>query len=155
MKTFKIMMIALLAMLTMASCGSDDDDPVINPATRVANSYVCTGAATFKYIPTPMASEDTIDIAANNDGSCNIVYRSNVWGKAKFENVALTVNGEKYVVTGAGKVSMGMHGAAPKDYDAEITGTIENGKGSFSINVPSVMGGTVIVLTQNAEESKE
>jgi len=97
--------------------------------TALAETYQAWGSVMFKYVTTPMYdANETIDVTGET-----ITFHSDTWGDGTFA-----------AATGEGTLTMSNHGST-KDYPAVITGSVESKQ--FVINVPSVMGGTVITST--------
>lgn len=97
--------------------------------TALAETYQAWGTVMFKYIASPMYdANETIDVTGET-----ITFHSDTWGDGTFA-----------AATGEGTLTMSNHGST-KEYPAEITGSVESKQ--FVINVPSVMGGTVITST--------
>ncbi|MDR1200270.1 MAG: calycin-like domain-containing protein [Tannerellaceae bacterium] len=147
---FRLHFIMMAATLFMAACGSDDDDSTPNLAQDIAGTYKGYTVAEFKYTAIPMTTPgESISLAANENGTCNISFESGQWGKFTMSDAVTSLKNNVYTVEGSGKTLMGMDPASQKEYECTIEGTISKDKKtvSFVFNVPSVMGGLKITFT--------
>lgn len=118
------------------------------PANMVAagdyDGYTLTSTAYFQSM---LATDEEVEITANEDGTAAIEFESNMWGKVAIPAAKVERNGNDFTISGSGKVTMpGMNGGAAKEYDCTVAGTINSAKDNVEITftVPSVMGGTDI-----------
>ncbi|NDV78965.1 calycin-like domain-containing protein [Dysgonomonas sp. 511] len=147
----KLSMIMMAVILFMAACSSDDDDLATNIAQDVAGTYKGYTVADFQYTSIPMTTPDqSISITANEDGTSNIFYESDTWGKFTILNATVSLKNNVYTISGSGKTVMAMGSADPKEYDCSIEGTISKDKQtvSFFFDIPVPMGGIEITFTQ-------
>ncbi len=99
---------------------------------------------------------ESVKLTANGDGSVKVVFESASWGTFTVESATATKEGEEYVFTGSGSVSMGM-GGSTSNYDFTLSGRTNAAKDDFSIafNVPAVMGGLTITLLPGTAPTTE
>lgn len=99
---------------------------------------------------------ESVKLTANGDGSVKVVFESASWGSFTVESATATKEGEEYVFTGSGSVSMGM-GGSTSNYDFTLSGRSNAAKDDFSIafNVPAVMGGLTITLLPGTAPTTE
>ena len=99
---------------------------------------------------------ESVKLTANGDGSVKVVFESALWGTFTVESATATKEGEEYVFTGSGSVSMGM-GGSTSNYDFTLSGRSNAAKDDFSIafNVPAVMGGLTITLLPGTAPTTE
>lgn len=99
---------------------------------------------------------ESVKLTANGDGSVKVVFESASWGTFTVESATATKEGEEYVFTGSGSVSMGM-GGSTSNYDFTLSGRTNAAKDDFSIafNVPAVMGGLTITLLPGTAPATE
>lgn len=99
---------------------------------------------------------ESVKLTANGDGSVKVVFESASWGTFTVESATATKEGEEYVFTGSGSVSMGM-GDSTSNYDFTLSGRSNAAKDDFSIafNVPAVMGGLTITLLPGTAPTTE
>lgn len=99
---------------------------------------------------------ESVKLTANGDGSVKVVFESASWGTFTVESATATKEGEEYVFTGSGSVSMGM-GGSTSNYDFTLSGRSNAAKDDFSIafNVPAVMGGLTITLLPGTAPTTE
>jgi hypothetical protein len=156
MKIKSLLLIMLIAVCA-ASCSKDDDDAQVKYSSVVAGTYKGSSSALFKYITTPMVTDnDTTLISALTDNTVNIVYKSATWGKMTVNGATVTESNNLYTISGSGTVLMGMSGSTPKNYDCTFTGTVEAGHANpkFVMTIPSVMGGLVITFSNTTTTTK-
>lgn len=58
---------------------------------------------------------ESVTLTANGDGTVKVVFESASWGTYAVESASATKEGDEYIFTGSGTVSMGM-GDATSDY---------------------------------------
>lgn len=99
---------------------------------------------------------ESVKLTANGDGSVKVVFESASWGTFTVESATATKEGEEYVFTGSGSVSMGM-GDSTSNYDFTLSGRTNAAKDDFSIafNVPAVMGGLTVTLLPGTAPTTE
>lgn len=100
---------------------------------------------------------ESVKLTANGDGSVKVVFESAAsWGTFTVESATATKEGEEYVFTGSGNVSMGM-GGSTSNYDFTLSGRSNAAKDDFSIafNVPAVMGGLTVTLLPGTAPTTE
>lgn len=99
---------------------------------------------------------ESVKLTANGDGSVKVVFESASWGTFTVESATATKEGEEYVFTGSGSVSMGM-GGSTSNYDFTLSGRSNAAKDDFSIafNVPAVMGGLTVTLLPGTAPTTE
>lgn len=95
-------------------------------------------------------------LTANGDGTVKVVFESASWGTYAVESASATKEGDEYIFTGSGTVSMGM-GDATSDYDFTVSGKTNTAKDDYSItfNVPAVMGGLTVTLLPGTAPAAE
>jgi len=145
--TFRLVIITVT--LFMAACSSDDD-PTPNPVENITGKYDGYTVADFQYTPVPITTPgQSISLIVNEDGTCNISFESDTWGKFTIFNAAVTVDNDNYTIKGSGKTMMAMGSASPKEYDCAVEGKISKDKKtvSFLFDAPTVMGGLKITFT--------
>lgn len=91
--------------------------------------------------------DESVTLTANGDGTLKVVFESASWGTFTVESATATKEGEEYVFTGNGSVSMGM-GGSTSNYDFTVSGSTNAAKDDYSIvfKVPAVMGGLTVTL---------
>lgn len=113
----------------------------------LAGSYSGYTKAVAQYFPDGMlADNQTITVTANNDGTVNIVYESDTWGKFTVEKATISLADGVYKIEGDGKTEMGMSADSIKAYDCTLVASIDAAKEnpSFVFTVPAVMGGLTV-----------
>ena len=140
-----------IALLT-ASCSDDDNNgnESINPAVNVAGTYAGYSEAAFQYTDTPLVSADeslTIQTDADNT-TATITYTSSSFGEFTISGTEVTYANGTYTLSGEGSTMMGMSGNV-SEYECTLKGTLNEAKneGTFTFNVPAVMGGMNITFT--------
>ena len=140
-----------IALLT-ASCSDDDNNgnESINPAVNVAGTYAGYSEAAFQYTDTPLVSADeslTIQTDADNT-TATITYTSSSFGEFTISGTKVTYASGTYTLSGEGSTMMGMSGNV-SEYECTLKGTLNEAKneGTFTFNVPAVMGGMNITFT--------
>ena len=140
-----------IALLT-ASCSDDDNNgnESINPAVNVAGTYAGYSEAAFQYTNTPLVSADeslTIQTDADNT-TATITYTSSSFGEFTISGTEVTYANGTYTLSGEGSTMMGMSGNV-SEYECTLKGTLNEAKneGTFTFNVPAVMGGMNITFT--------
>lgn len=138
MKKIQLLMTAMLMMATVfTSCSDDNDDaPKFQEQT-----YSTWSKVVFAY-GTMYDSNETLAVSESD-----ITFHSDQWGDGTFIVSELKKNADgSYSVAGVGTLSIAGHGGK-KDYDATVAGTIGKDAQTFTITVPSVMGGTTLHVT--------
>ena len=140
-----------IALLT-ASCSDDDnnENESINPAVNIAGTYAGYSEAAFQYTDTPLVSADeslTIQTDADNT-TATITYTSSSFGEFTISGTEVTYANGTYTLSGEGSTMMGMSGNV-SEYECTLKGTLNEAKneGTFTFNVPAVMGGMNITFT--------
>lgn len=140
-----------IALLT-ASCSDDDnnENESINPAVNIAGTYAGYSEAAFQYTDTPLVSADeslTIQTDADNT-TATITYTSSSFGEFTISGTKVTYASGTYTLSGEGSTMMGMSGNV-SEYECTLKGTLNEAKneGTFTFNVPAVMGGMNITFT--------
>lgn len=142
-----------LATFFFSSCSKDDNkEPVKTSADKVTGVYEVHTAAAFSKVPKPMENDgDKVTVTKVGDNTVNVIYAGKTWGAGTFEKVtvAASADGKEYAISGQGTMKMGMDPKKLADYPATLKGTIKDGMKvfTFTITVPSVMGGVAITLT--------
>lgn len=151
MKLKNLLAMTAIALLT-ASCSDDDNNgnESINPAVNVAGTYAGYSEAAFQYTDTPLVSADeslTIQTDADNT-TATITYTSSSFGEFTISGTEVTYANGTYTLSGEGSTMMGMSGNV-SEYECTLKGTLNEAKneGTFTFNVPAVMGGMNITFT--------
>ena len=171
MKLKNLLAMTAIALLT-ASCSDDDNNgnESINPAVNVAGTYAGYSEAAFQYTDTPLVSADesltiqtadeslTIQTDADNT-TATITYTSSSFGEFTISGTKVTYASGTYTLSGEGSTMMGMSGNVSEyectlkgtlnEYECTLKGTLNEAKneGTFTFNVPAVMGGMNITFT--------
>lgn len=150
MKLKNLLAMTAIALLT-ASCSDDDNNgnESINPAVNVAGTYAGYSEAAFQYTDTPLVSADeslTIQTDADNTNA-TITYTSSSFGEFTISGTEVTYANGTYTLSGEGSTMMGMSGNI-SEYECTLKGTLNEAKneGTFTFNVPAVMGGMNITF---------
>lgn len=150
MKLKNLLAMTAIALLT-ASCSDDDNNgnESINPAVNVAGTYAGYSEAAFQYTNTPLVSADeslTIQTDADNT-TATITYTSSSFGEFTISGTEVTYANGTYTLSGEGSTMMGMSGNV-SEYECTLKGTLNEAKneGTFTFNVPAVMGGMNITF---------
>lgn len=150
MKLKNLLAMTAIALLT-ASCSDDDNNgnESINPAVNVAGTYAGYSEAAFQYTDTPLVSADeslTIQTDADNT-TATITYTSSSFGEFTISGTEVTYASGTYTLSGEGSTMMGMSGNI-SEYECTLKGTLNEAKneGTFTFNVPAVMGGMNITF---------
>lgn len=151
MKLKNLLAMTAIALLT-ASCSDDDnnENESINPAVNIAGTYAGYSEAAFQYTDTPLVSADeslTIQTDADNT-TATITYTSSSFGEFTISGTEVTYANGTYTLSGEGSTMMGMSGNV-SEYECTLKGTLNEAKneGTFTFNVPAVMGGMNITFT--------
>ncbi len=147
----------LLAMtiivLLIASCSDDDNNGNINPTANVAGTYTGYSEAAFQYTDTPLISiNESLTIKTDADNTTSTIsYTSGSFGEFTVSGTEVTYANGTYTFSGEGSTMMGMSGNV-SEYECTLKGTLNESKteGSFTFNVPAVMGGMNITFTLGA-----
>lgn len=150
MKLKNLLAMTAIALLT-ASCSDDDnnENESINPAVNIAGTYAGYSEAAFQYTDTPLVSADeslTIQTDADNT-TATITYTSSSFGEFTISGTEVTYANGTYTLSGEGSTIMGMSGNV-NEYECTLKGTLNEAKneGTFTFNVPAVMGGMNITF---------
>lgn len=122
----------------------------------LAGTYEGYTDADCDYFQNTYTDSERVTLTANGDGTLKVVFESASWGTFAVESATATKEGEEYVFTGSGSVSMGM-GGSTSNYDFTLSGRSNAAKDDFSIafNVPAVMGGLTITLLPGTAPTTE
>jgi hypothetical protein len=133
---------ALMLMSVFTACSSDDDsNNEQGKLTFTEKTYNAWSKVVFGY-GSMFDSDETITI--DNEA---ITFHSDTWGDGTFTVDELTRNTDgSWSVTATGTITMAGHGSS-KAYDATVSGSIASSSQTFTIKIPSVMGGTVLNVT--------
>lgn len=144
--------VAILAA-GLASCDKDNEETA---AQLIAGSYSGWSKFVFTYMPAGMSYDNqTIVLAANEDGTVKLIYTSDDLGSCELANVAVSEDGTDYKLAGEGVFLMGMSGT-PKEYDCTFEGTVSGDKETYSFvfTIPAVMGGSTITFQNGTAPSE-
>ena len=122
----------------------------------LAGKYEGYTDADCSYFQDRYTDGESVVLTANGDGTLKVVFESASWGTFTVESASAAKDGEEYVFTGSGTVSMGM-GDSTSDYDFTLSGRSNPAKDDFSIafNVPAVMGGLTVTLLPGTAPAAE
>lgn len=140
---------AILALLFMVSCSSDNDNPSTTLAESIQGTYKGYTVAEFKYTEIPMITPDeSVVLTVDADGTSSISFASSKWGTFSMVDVQVSVKEDIYSIKGQGKTVMGMSEESKKEYECELEGTMSKDKKTvnFVFTVPSVMGGLKVTF---------
>lgn len=140
---------AILALLFMVSCSSDNDNPSTTLAESIQGTYKGYTVAEFKYAEIPMITPDeSVVLTVDADGTSSISFASSKWGTFSMVDVQVSVKEDIYSIKGQGKTVMGMSEESKKEYECELEGTMSKDKKTvnFVFTVPSVMGGLKVTF---------
>ncbi|MBQ6759870.1 MAG: hypothetical protein IJP47_00385 [Prevotella sp.] len=137
-KTLFSMVAAVMLFSVFTSCSSDED---VVEDKFTAQTFNTWSKVVFGYGSMFDAGE-TLNVSDSE-----ATFHSDTWGDGTFTVSELKKNADgSYSLTGSGTITMAGHGGV-KDYEATITGNIANSAKTFTISIPSVMGGTVLNVT--------
>ena len=127
---------------------------------NVAKKKVCTIVGSYsggiyadfsysqKYLP---EAGQVMTIEGNDNETVNVYFVNPTWGTFTFSAVSITWQEDgSYALSGAGKAIMPVRQQGTsevtdtREYAADITGTVANGKLVANISIPAVMSGTTI-----------
>ncbi|SHL11230.1 calycin-like domain-containing protein [Xylanibacter ruminicola] len=129
---------ALMLTLVFTSCSNDSNDGGIKLEEQ---TYKTWSKVVFAY-GTMYDANETITVSQEQ-----VTFHSDTWGDGTFTVSDLTQNSDgSYQIAATGTITMEGH-SGKKDYEATVSGTINQSSQSFIINIPSVMGGTVLNIT--------
>jgi hypothetical protein len=136
MKKILFSMAAVLMLMTMfTSCSDDKDEEVFKFEEQ---TYSAWSKVAFAY-GSMYDAEETIKVSQKQ-----LSFHSDTWGDGSFVITDFKYDNDgNYYLTGEGTLTMAGHGSN-KDYAATLTGTISKNTQTFTITIPSVMGGTVL-----------
>ena len=144
MKTLKIALMTLVAACTLVACDKE------TTAEMIEGSYTGYTEAKFQYSPNPIyADDEKMTISVNGSIAVDIAGQFAQWGNLSASGVECKLSGDNVKLTGEGKLTMLGHGGGdPTTYDVEISVSEAKDRSAFdlTLNVPSVMGGTVIAF---------
>lgn len=131
---------SVVALCTMA-CSGDEDVATVKD---IAGSYEGYTIANCAYMQNLCYAGETISVAENTDGSANVTFVSDSWGKFTIPNAQMSENDGVYSISGNGQTEMGMGGNI-SSYDCTFTATINNpADAKMQFTVAGVMGGLTI-----------
>ena len=129
---------AFMLVSVFSSCSNDNEEIGIKFEEK---TYSTWSKVVFGYGSMYDANE-TLTVNQNQ-----VSFHSDTWGDGAFAVSEFKQNADgSYNVIGIGTISMEGHGGK-KDYEATVTGTITKDAQTFTISIPSVMGGTVLNVT--------
>ncbi|MCM1521027.1 MAG: calycin-like domain-containing protein [Muribaculaceae bacterium] len=146
MNRFKLLFLALAAIMTTA-CSDDDDNNSTNPATEVAGTYQGYTVAKSQYFSSMVAPDQKVTLTATATGTIDVDFTSDTWGQISVKGATVSKSGNEYLLTGNGTSVMGQAGQS-KEYDCTFTGKIISGMADLSFSCPAVMGGLTINFLQ-------
>ncbi|MCM1163226.1 MAG: calycin-like domain-containing protein [Muribaculaceae bacterium] len=146
MNRFKIMFLALAALMATA-CSDDDDKSSSNPAAEVAGTYQGYTVAKSQYFASMVAPDQKVTLTSTATGKINVAYTSETWGEIAINDAVVSKQGSQYLLTGTGTSVMG-HAGQTKEYECTLTGTISGGEANLTFKCPAVMGGLEINFLQ-------
>ncbi len=135
---------ALLAVTSFASC-SDDDAP--DYSGDVAGSYDCWASMSSKYFSDNISLDQKISVTKLTENTVSVNYTSATLGTFTIPEATVDKTSTSYVVTGAGVTEMG-HDGNVNSYNCTLTANFTADAVTFTFDIPSVMGGTKVILTQ-------
>lgn len=124
----------------VSSCSDDDDNTPAPEETQLIRNYIGTTMGSSQHFQDmPSTSSDTVFVSAAKKNSSNfdVVFKSEFWGNASFENVqAKKVNGVFELSDTEGTITMpqrrpGVEEVTYKDYPATLKGSkvqLQSGK---------------------------
>lgn len=131
---------SIVALCTMA-CGEKEE---VVTVADIAGNYEGYTVANCAYMQNLCYADETVSVAENADGSANITFVSDTWGKFTISNAQMSESGGVYTLSGNGQTEMGMGGNV-SSYDCTFATTINNlTDAKMKFNVPGVMGGLTI-----------
>jgi len=132
-KKISLMALALLVGAAfVSSCTDDDESTPVSEESRLVRFYTgTTMGSSVHFQNMPSTSSDTVYVRAAKANSSNfdIVFKSDFWGDATFENVsAKKVDGVYQLSDTEGTINMpqrrpGMEEVTYKDYPATLKGS--------------------------------
>lgn len=146
----KFNLLALLALVIIASC--DNDDSPKRPAEVIQGNYEGVSIAEHKYSENAQTTKgEKLILTANTDGTNKIVLTSSIWGTFTIPTAEISLKANTYSLKGSGKVVMGMKGQPEKEYDCIVDGTVSSDKTAIELifTVPTVMGGLKVTFELN------
>lgn len=146
MKRINFLTLALAAF-ALASCSSDDDDVIVNPAQEVTGSYKGYAVVSSTYFKNMVAPGETVTITETTSGKVAVKYVSTQWGTVEIPAATVGEKGNDYLLSGTGTSVMGMNGNS-KEYACELNGTVTKGVADLTFSCPAVMGGLTINFMQ-------
>ncbi|MBQ7280991.1 MAG: hypothetical protein IJR13_09805 [Bacteroidales bacterium] len=153
MKKISLLFVTAAMLLGLSSCDKEKkEDASGNTSTPlaeiVAGTYSGWTKADAAYFSNMVNDEvDQLAITANSDGTVNVEYTSDTWGKGVFNNIAIAEVSDKYTFAGEGTITMASRGGT-KDYEGTFEGSVSKDMKSYTVKIviPSVMGGTTLTL---------
>lgn len=146
MKTFKLLSLCV-ALMSLAACSSNDDEPK-NLAAEAAGNYTGYTVASTQYFSNMVAADETVAITAAENSKVNISFVSDTWGTITITDAEVTGSGSNLHIAGTGKSVMGHGGAATKEYVCNVEGSLVSKNLELAFDCPAVMGGLKIEFKQ-------
>lgn len=135
---------ALFAVTSLTSC-SDDDAP--DYGADVAGSYDCWASMNCNYFSNNISLDQKISVTKLTENTVSVSYTSATLGTFTIPEATVAQTSTSYVVTGAGVTEMG-HAGSVNSYNCTLTANFTADAVTFTFDIPSVMGGTKVILTQ-------
>lgn len=136
----------LMAVITLASCSSNDDPTNLAPET--AGVYSGYTVASCSYFTNMVSSRQDVTITTTELNRINVSYQSDTWGTITISNAELSGTEGNIYISGTGKSVMGHAGDAAKEYDCQMEGTLVGKKLELTFSCPAIMGGLTIEFKQ-------
>lgn len=141
---FKTILTMAVAALCSAACSDEETLPAVADIAGSYEGYTLAGCA---YFQNTCATNETVTVAENPDGTANVTFTSGSWGEFSIPNARMCKSGGTYTLTGSGQTKMGMGGNV-SSYDCTYTAVIESRrKAQMQFKVSGVMGGLTIDFT--------
>lgn len=141
-KNFIYLLAAVLSLPLFTSCSNDDDN---NGGINFSEqTYDAWSKVVFAY-GTMFDAGETLTVSKTA-----VAFHSDTWGDGTFSVNEFTQNQDgSYSIQATGSLTIAGHSASAeaKSYDATVTGTIAANAQTFTISLPSVMGGTTLLVT--------
>lgn len=149
MKKILFSMFAGAGILAVSCSNNDDDDAAVNYAQEIAATYSGYTDATTAYFTGMVTENQTVRVSANGDGTVNVGFDSDTWGKTAIDNAVVKPTEGGYVISGTGESVISGHGGT-KSYACTLAGKVGTAKNNvvFEFSIPSVMGGLTVKFIQ-------
>lgn len=135
---------AVLAVTSLTSC-SDDDAP--DYSAEVAGSYDCWASMSSNYFSNNISLDQKITVTKLTENTVSVSYASASLGTFTIPEATVAQTSTSFVVSGAGTTEMG-HAGNVNSYNCTLTANYTADAITFTFDIPSVMGGTKVILTQ-------